>query len=96
MWLFHGLSQTPRTPQNFNTALLSVTTHSIYYGLDLEYPPKAHVLRGLLSSLVLLVGIRTFGGWDLVGGLQINGDMPSKGVLQSWSLLSLLCFLVMK
>lgn len=86
----------PRTPQNFNTALLSVTTHSIYYGLDLEYPPKVLVLRGLLPSLVLLVGIRTSGGWDLVGGLQINGDILSKRVLESGSLLSLFCFLVMK
>jgi hypothetical protein len=51
------------------------------YSSDTKCPPKVHLLKGLVSNIVLLGGGGTFKRWGLAGGLQITGCVPLKGTV---------------
>jgi hypothetical protein len=49
------------------------------YGLNMKYPPQAHVSNaGLLASGTTLRGVGNFGRWGIVGGRRSLGGMSLK------------------
>lgn len=56
------------------------------YSLGLECPLKAHILRLLLQSVVLLEGDGSFRTQGLVEESSVTGSMTLKGILGFWNI----------
>jgi hypothetical protein len=51
------------------------------YSLDVDYPPKVHVLKAKPLTKVALLGVdSTCRKWSLMESLWVPGHMPTKGI----------------